>query len=53
VLVTGEHDICRGANESFSGLLHYKGIPHSLHVWGYGSKHDWPDWRPMAAAYLP
>jgi esterase/lipase superfamily enzyme len=53
VLVTGEHDICRAANESFSGLLHAKGIPHSLHVWGFGSKHDWPDWRPMAAAYLP
>lgn len=53
VLATGEHDICRAANESFSGLLHAKGIPHSLHVWGYGSKHDWPDWRPMAAAYLP
>ncbi len=52
-LVTGEHDICRAANESFSGLLYAKGIPHSLHVWGDGSKHDWPDWRPMAAAYLP
>ena len=34
VLVTGEHDICRAANESFSGLLHYKGIPHSLHIVG-------------------
>jgi esterase/lipase superfamily enzyme len=53
VLVTGEHDICRAANESFSHLLHHKGIPHSLHVWGFGSKHDWPFWRPMAAAYLP
>jgi esterase/lipase superfamily enzyme len=53
VLVTGEYDICRGDTERFSGLLHSKGIPHSLHVWGYGSKHDWPDWRPMAAAYLP
>jgi esterase/lipase superfamily enzyme len=53
VLATGEHDICRAANESFSELLHAKGIAHSLHVWGYGSKHDWPDWRPMAAAYLP
>ena len=53
VLVTGEHDICRSANESFSGLLHRKGIGHSLHVWGFGSKHDWPDWRPMAEAYLP
>jgi esterase/lipase superfamily enzyme len=53
VLATGEHDICRAATESFSGLLHYKGIPHSLHVWGDGAKHDWPYWRPMARAYLP
>lgn len=53
VLATGEWDICRAANESFSGLFHYKTIPHSLHVWGDGSKHDWPFWRPMAQAYLP
>lgn len=53
VMATGEHDICRAANESFSHLFHSKGIPHSLHVWGFGSKHDWPDWQPMAAAYLP
>ena len=53
VLVTGEHDICRASTESFSGVMHSKGIPNSLHVWGHGSKHDWPDWRPMAAAYLP
>ena len=52
VLVTGDHDICRGANEQFSGLLSAKGIPHSLHVWNH-SKHDWPDWLPMASAYLP
>jgi hypothetical protein len=24
----------------------------SMHVWNH-SKHDWPDWLPMAAAYLP
>lgn len=53
ILVTGEHDICRGANEAMAHLLGSKGIPHSLHVWGHGSKHDWPDWHPMAAAYLP
>ncbi|HTM34927.1 MAG TPA: alpha/beta hydrolase-fold protein [Vicinamibacterales bacterium] len=52
VLATGDHDICRGANEHFAGLLSAKGIPHSLHVWNH-SKHDWPDWRPMASAYLP
>ena len=53
VLATGEWDICRAANEEFSRLLGAKGIPHSLHVWGYGSLHDWPYWRPMASAYLP
>lgn len=53
VLATGEWDICRQANEDFSGLLGAKGIPHSLHVWGFGSKHDWPFWQPMASAYLP
>ena len=53
VLATGEWDICRKANEDFSALLGAKGIPHSLHVWGYGSKHDWPDWLPMANAYIP
>lgn len=53
VLATGEADICRAANESLSGLLRHKGIPHSLHVWGHGAKHDWPDWQRMASAYLP
>ena len=52
VLVTGDHDICRAPNEQFSALLQAKGIQHSLHVWN-DSKHDWPFWRPMAAAYLP
>jgi esterase/lipase superfamily enzyme len=52
VLVTGDQDICRSANEEFSGLMRARGIPHSLHVWNH-SKHDWPDWRPMAQAYLP
>ncbi len=53
VLATGEWDICRAANEGFSRLLGAKGIPHSLHVWGSGSQHDWPYWLPMASAYLP
>jgi esterase/lipase superfamily enzyme len=53
VLSTGEWDICRAANEDFSRMLAAKGLPHSLHVWGFGSKHDWPFWLPMASAYLP
>lgn len=52
VLVTGEHDICRGENERMSHLLSAKHIPHSLHVWA-GSWHDWPWWQKMAEAYLP
>ena len=53
VLVTGEHDICRADTEQAAGLLRAKGIPHSLHVWEHGSEHDWPEWRKMAAVYIP
>ena len=53
VLVTGEHDICRADTEQAAALLGAKGIPHSLHVWGFGSHHDWPEWTKMARAYLP
>jgi esterase/lipase superfamily enzyme len=53
VLATGEWDICRGPTEAFSHQLGARGIPHSLHLWGFGSKHDWDYWRPMASAYLP
>ena len=53
VLVTGEADICRPDNEHAAHLLSAKGIPYSYHVWGSGSEHDWPEWRKMAAAYIP
>ena len=53
VLVTGERDICRADTEQAAALLGSKGIPHSLHVWGNGSEHDWPEWRRMASAYIP
>ncbi len=53
VFVTGEHDICRRETEQTAGLFGAKGIPHSLHVWGHGSYHDWPEWLKMAAAYVP
>jgi len=53
VLVTGEHDICRAATEQAAHLFAEKGIPHSLHVWGDHSEHDWPEWQKMAAAYIP
>ena len=53
VFVTGEADICRGATEHAAGLLSAKGVPNSLHVWGDGSLHDWPEWVKMARAYVP
>jgi esterase/lipase superfamily enzyme len=53
VLVTGEGDICRAATEQLAGIMAARGIPHSLHVWGHGSHHDWPEWTKMARAYLP
>jgi esterase/lipase superfamily enzyme len=52
LLAAGEHDICRGANEHLSGLLHAKGVPHRFDVWGEGAVHDWPLWQRMAAAYF-
>ena len=53
VFVTGEHDICRADTEHAASLLGAKGVSHSLHVWGHGSYHDWPEWRKMARAYIP
>lgn len=53
VLVTGEADGCKPENELAARLLSEKSIPYSYYVWGHGSTHDWPEWRRMAAAYLP
>jgi esterase/lipase superfamily enzyme len=53
VLVTGEADICRAETEQAAGLLGFKDVPFSLHVWQNGSVHDWPEWIKMARAYLP
>jgi esterase/lipase superfamily enzyme len=53
VLVTGERDICRADTQQAADLLGAKGVPHSLHVWGLGSEHDWPEWIKMAQVYLP
>jgi esterase/lipase superfamily enzyme len=53
VFVTGEHDICRAETEQAATMLGALGVPHSLHVWGNGSLHDWPEWVRMARAYVP
>ena len=53
VLVTGERDICRADTEQAAAMLAAREVPHSLHVWGHGSDHDWPEWIKMAQAYIP
>ena len=40
------------ASRNFSSVLHAKGIPHELDVWGTEWKHDWPTWRAMLPLYL-
>jgi esterase/lipase superfamily enzyme len=52
VLATGIHDICLSDNRHFSELLHQKGIPHWLDVWGDGMYHDWPWWQQMVRKYF-
>jgi len=53
ILIAGEQDICRTDTEQAARLLEAKGVPVSLHVWGHGSLHDWPEWTRMAKAYIP
>lgn len=36
----------------FSELLHRKGIPHNLDLWGHDVAHDWPWWRRMLPHYI-
>jgi len=40
------------ATRRFAGILHAKGIPHELDVWGHDMPHDWPTWRKMLPHYL-
>ena len=52
-IVTG-----RGAYEAphksvqLSEVLHQKGIPHNLDLWGHDVNHDWPWWRRMLPHYI-
>jgi esterase/lipase superfamily enzyme len=52
VLATGEWDICLGKNQQMAEVMRSRGIPVRLDVWGWHSKHDWPDWRLMVQEYL-
>ena len=35
------------ASRRLSEILHSKGIPHRLDLWGHDMPHDWPTWRKM------
>ncbi|MEJ7710928.1 MAG: alpha/beta hydrolase-fold protein [Pyrinomonadaceae bacterium] len=39
-------------SRQLSELLHSKGIPHQLDVWGHDVSHDWPWWRKMLDFHL-
>jgi esterase/lipase superfamily enzyme len=52
VLATGEHDICLGENQRLDRIMHDKGIPHWLDIWGNGTAHDWPWWQQMAVKFF-
>jgi esterase/lipase superfamily enzyme len=39
-------------SRDLSGILHAKGIPHLLELWGHDVTHDWPWWRKMLPYYL-
>lgn len=40
------------ASRYLSAILHSKGIPHELDIWGPDMRHDWPTWRAMLPYYL-
>jgi esterase/lipase superfamily enzyme len=40
------------ASRRLSGILHSKGVPHQLEIWGHDMTHDWPTWRKMLPYFL-
>lgn len=48
VIVTGQGDHeTPDESRRLSDIIHRKGIPHTLDVWGHDVNHDWPWWRQM------
>ena len=52
VLGSSDWDMCLDANVKMAAILHDKGIPHWLDIYGDNSKHDWPLWQRMAGKYF-
>ena len=48
LVMTGQGDYeAPDASRRLSEILHRKGIPHQLDLWGHDMPHDWPTWRKM------
>ena len=52
VLGSSDWDMCLDANVKMAAILHGRGIPHWLDIYGDNSKHDWPLWQRMAGKYF-
>jgi esterase/lipase superfamily enzyme len=53
VIVTGQGNYeAPDRSRDLSRVLHSKGIPHRLELWGHDVAHDWPWWRKMLPYYL-
>jgi esterase/lipase superfamily enzyme len=52
IFATGEWDMCLDQNVKIAAIMHSKGIPHWLDIWGDHTGHDWPWWRRMAQKYF-
>jgi esterase/lipase superfamily enzyme len=53
VIVSGQGDYeAPEKSIELSGILHSKGIPHVLDLWGHDVRHDWEWWRKMLPHYL-
>jgi esterase/lipase superfamily enzyme len=52
-IVTGQGDYeAPDRSRELSAVLHSKGIPHTLDLWGHDVRHDWEWWRKMLPHYL-
>lgn len=53
VITTGQGNYeSPGASVQLSEILHQKGVPHFLDMWGHDMPHDWPTWRSMLPYFL-
>lgn len=53
VIVTGQGAFeAPNRSRDLSAVLHEKGIPHLLEIWGHDVNHDWDWWRKMLPYYL-